>query len=180
MALSTFGSAVLAQARPGDGQLLAGRPLAAALAMSYQIGSIQRQVALAVSYTIERKNVAPLLVYYQIVPPSVFLLAGQPLPVQPDHVSYAPAPVVGRTLLGGPLLQGYKQMAWSYSVLPWKLYSQMLALYNPQQPLIAACYPDENGTWVQRTIVMHPPSYGTQQTVLVYDVTFTFLIPAFS
>jgi hypothetical protein len=170
-----LGAAILAQARLGDGKETTLRPRASSLPITYTIAISKYVAVVPITYTIERRNVAPLLLYYQLIPPTQFAINGNASLINPDHVTYTLRPVANRTLIGGPLLQGIPSITWNYAVLQIDEYDALLALYTPQNPLVVLTYPDESGIWQQRQAVMQPPTYGTRQTVVVTDIALTFL-----
>lgn len=162
--------------RFGDGLRVSLTPKKQALGISYTITPSKYAAPLAISYTIQKPNCAPLLIYYLISPPSAFSINGDGAIIRPDQINYGPRPIVGRTLLAAPLLQGYETMTWSYAVLAWSEFQRIIAHYNPNSPIVTLVYPDGTGTWVQRQVVMHPPVYGNMSTVLIYNVVFSFSI----
>lgn len=170
-----IGKHILGGARIGDGATAFRIGRSRSLALTYTISVSRYAVPLSLTYTIEKKNVAPLLLYYLITPPSSFAINGNGAIVRPDSITYTPRQVSARTLLGGPLLQGYTQMVWNYSVLQWAEFQTLVQYYNPQSPLVTLTYPDEHGTWVQRQVVMTPPTYGTMIAgQVVTGISFTF------
>lgn len=175
---TVIGQSLFGLARFGDGRFTFRLATSKACQITYSIGASKYQSSLALSYTIERKGVVPLFLFYRIAAATVFSINGQTGFIRPDHIIYTPHPVVGYTLLGAPLLQGYQSMSWSYVALRMNEYATLLAFYNAQQPEVLVTYPDENGTWQQRNLVMYPPSFGSQQQTMLYGVTFTFLIPS--
>jgi hypothetical protein len=175
--LAPLGSAVLGQTRLGDGSETMLRPRATPLLLTYTVTQSKYAQPLAITYTVERRNVAPLLIYYAISPATNFAINGNGAFISPDQVTYTLRPVANRTLIGGPLLQGVPQVTWTYSVLQIDEFDTLIAFYNPQNPLVLLTYPDETGTWQQRQAIMQPPTYGTRQTIAVYNVAFPFLLP---
>ena len=169
-----LGQGALAQVRYGDEQTTNSRPLSQALSLSCTISSSQYNAALGLTCTVQRANVASLLLYCVIAPPSAFAINGDGTIIAPDNITYTPRDVVGRTLSANPLLQGYMSMTWNYSRLQLPEFTQLLGYYNPQNPVVLVTYPDENGTWTQQQLVMHPPTYGSQSTVIMNNVALTF------
>lgn len=163
--------------RLGDGLESTLRPHAIALALTYTVVISKYAVPLQITATVERRDVAPLLLYYLVTSPSDFAINGISSIVQPDHVTYTLRPVVGRTLIAGPLLQGVPMVVWNYAVLSVDEFNAIINLYNPQNPLVTITYPDENGTWLQKKAVMEPPSYGNRQTMFVFDLALSFILP---
>lgn len=174
MPLTVLGKGVLALTRQGDYAYATIRPVSRSLPLSYTVVSSQYAKSLALSTTILGKNVAPLLLAYQTTPIPDFALNGDGTIIRPDHITYTPAQPMGRTLLGGGLLQGYKGMIWNYGALRWSEFAHLLSFYSPTMPVVSVTYPDETGNWSQRQAVLLPPSYGTQVGTLVYDVSLTF------
>lgn len=173
---TALGTRILGMARLGDGQALLIFPRSSALPVTYTVTLSKYGVPIAITYIVERRNVAPLLIYYQIAPPTQFAINGNGNIIKPDQVTYTLRPVANRTLLGGPLLQGIPSVTWNYAVLQIDEFDLLVSLYNPQAPLVTLTYPDETGTWRQVQAVMQPPTYGTRQTVVVYNVSFSFLL----
>lgn len=169
-----LGRGLLGQERFGDQGSTATIPRPNALGVTYTISLSGNWSPLQVTYTVQAANVAPLLVYYLITPPSRFAINGDGSIVRPDQVAYIPRPVASRSLVGGPFLQGYKTMSWTWTTLQVAEFNKLIGFYNPQSPIVQITYPDETGTWVQRQAVMLPPQYGTQSTISVSDVVFTF------
>ncbi len=166
-------------ARMGDLSLAANapRPLKTPLQLSYSIATSLHAAAMGLSYTISSHNRLALLLYYHITASGTFAINGDSTIVSPDEVTYPLRPVVNRTLLGGPILQGYLQVVWSYSTLQWSEFAAIIKYYNPQSPQVTITYPDQSGAIVQRAAIMRPPVYGTQSTLTVSGVVLTFLIP---
>jgi hypothetical protein len=172
---NTLGRGVLGQVRLGDeAQATTLRPLGAALSLSYSISVSQHNAALTLTYTIERDNVGPLLLYYTICPTPAFSINGDATIISPDKVTYTPRSVVGHTLLGMPVLQGYATLTWSYSALQQDEYAYLVAFYHEGNPTVLITYPDDMGVWQQRQAVMRPPVYGTASTVVYSNVSLTF------
>lgn len=170
-----IGLGLLGQSRYGDQSTVQLIPHRASLGLSYSITASKYSLGLGLSYTLQRPNTGPLLLYYLITPPSNFALNGDGSIIRPDQITYQPRTVAARTLLGGPLLQGYASMSWQYSVLQWSEFSQLVSFYNAANPVVRVTYPDEQGTWVQKSAVMHPPTYGTMTMgKVVIGVSFTF------
>lgn len=144
------------------------------MSVQYTIVSTQFGVAVPVTYTIERANVSPLLLYYLITPPANFAINGDGSIIAPDQLIYTPRPVAGRTLIAGPLLQGYEQMTWIYTTMQPAEFTHLLSFYDPTNPVVTLTYLDKTGTWVQRRAYMHPPTYGTRETVAVNGVSLVF------
>lgn len=167
----------LGMSRCGDGLETTIRPRAFALTLTYTVVVSKYTVPLQITATIERRNVAPLLIYYQVTANQAFAINGTPLIVQPDQVTYALRPVIGRTLIAGPLLQGIPTVIWNYSVLQLDEFTAIIGFYNAQNPLVTIVYPDETGTWLQKKAVMQPPMFGNRQTMFVFNVSLTFLLP---
>jgi hypothetical protein len=169
-----LGKGALAQVRLGDEQTTNSRPLSAALGLTCTISASQYSAALGLTCTIQRANVASLLLYCVIVPASAFAINGDGTIIAPDQITYTPRDVVGRTLSANPLLQGYASMTWNYSKLQLAEFTQLLSYYNPLSPVVLVTSPDENGNWIQQQLVMHPPTYGSQSTVIMNNVALTF------
>lgn len=161
-------------ARLGDLSTSGVRAYRDGLATVYTITQAGNGAPLAVPYRIEGMGVAPILVYYLTVPPAGFTINGDSTIVSPDQVNYIPRPVTGRTLLAGPLLQGFRTMTWTWSVLQRPEAEHLFSFYDPQHPWVLLVYPDETGTWRQVRAAMLPPQYGAQETVSVTNVVLTF------
>lgn len=172
--LNPLGRGVLAQDRFGDGSSLGLRPLTQAMGLTYTISASKYSVAMGLTYTIQKANTASMLLYYVISPLAQFALNGDASIISPDKVTYTPRTVTARTLSANPLLQGYTQMTWTYSKLQLAEYQHLLSFYNPQATVVLVTYPDDNGTWQQQNLVMHPPQYGSQTTVIFNDVALIF------
>lgn len=162
--------------RFGDGLRISLLPKQNALGISYVITPSMYASPIPASYTIQRPNTVPLLAYYLITPPSRFSINGDGSIIRPDQINYALRPVTARTLLAGPILQGYETMTWTYSVLSWSEWNRIISHYSPASPVVTLVYPDATGTWAQRQATMHPPAYGTMQTFLIYNATLSFSI----
>lgn len=171
---NTIGQGVLAQVRYGDEQATALRPLTQAIGLSYTVSTSRFAAPLALAYTIMRPNVASMQLFYTIAPLVPFAINGDSTIVKPDQMVHSPRPVVARTLIAGPQIQGYKTVTWTYSVLQLAEYNHLISFYNPRNPVVLLTYPDENGVVVQRNATMHPPAYGTQTTVTMTSVSFIF------
>jgi hypothetical protein len=169
-----FGKEVIGSSRFGDGYLFSYYPRKGTCALSYTLSCSQYGSAVPLSYLIQTRNTAPLLLYYQVAAPSRFAINGDASIVRPDRVQYIPRSVTGRTLLGSPVLTGFSTVIWSYATLSWNEYHQIVAHYQPQASTVTITYPDEQGNWVQKPAVMHPPSYGVMSTMLVNTVVLTF------
>ena len=161
-------------ARFGDLSSSGVRAYAYGLAVSYTVVPSQYAAPLHVTYRIEGPGVAPMLVYYLVVPPTGFTINGDATIVSPDMVNYIPRPVTGRTLLAEPLLQGFRTMTWTWSVLRESEAEHLFSFYDPQNPWVILVYPDETGTWRQVRAAMLPPQYGVRETVSVTNVVLTF------
>lgn len=163
------------QTRYGDGSTNALYPHVAALPITYTISISKYASALPITYTLQKAHTASLLIYYLVTPVGDFAINGDSTIIRPDRITYTPRPVSARTLLGSPLLQGYQSMTWTYSVLRWSEFQQIIQYYNPLSPTVVLTYPDQNGTWMQKSVVMHPPNYG-DMTIgqVVVDVALTF------
>lgn len=171
-----LGTFIYGSPRYGDNLGIALYPRINALGITYTISPSKYGAPMALTYTIQRPHTAPLLIYYLVSPPSQFSINGDSSIINPDQLSYVPIPVSARTLLASPILQGLKGVTWVYTVLAWSEFNRIIAHYNPASPIVMIGYPDEYGTWVQRSAVMHPPSYGQMQTMYVYNVSFSFSI----
>ncbi len=169
-----LGAGTLGMARQGDEQMTSVRGHTAALPISYSICISLHAASVALTYTIERNNVAQLLCYYLISPTGAFSINGDATIIAPDQITYTPRPVAQRTLLAGAVLQGFKSMTWQYSTLQLAEWMHLVSYYNPQSPTVTLTYPDETGTWVQRQAQMLPPNYGQQETVVLSGASFTF------
>ena len=174
--LSQSGTSVYGLARFGDGLAVSIKPKKNAMGISYSITPSKHAQPMGVTYTVQKPNTAPMLIYYLVTPPSTIAINGDGSIKKPDRVTYTPRPVAGRTLIGGPLLQGYPLVTWSYTVLSWSDLQSFMKYYNPTNPIVTVIYPDETGTWIQRLGVMHPPTFGDMQTMLVTNVSISFSI----
>lgn len=174
MANFPLGQLLYGQARYGDGSTVSLLPRLNALSISYVISPSKYTVPLGITYTVEYGNTTPLLIYYLITPPSNFAINGDGSIIRPDRITYTPRPVTARTLLGGPYLQGYRTVTWSYTVLQWTEFQQIISHYDPTNPVVTLTYPDETGTWVQRSVVMHPPQYGDMTNFIISNVILSF------
>lgn len=171
----TLGSNLLGADRLGDLKNGASLGYAAPLSVTYTIAVSKYNSALPVTYTVQRSPSSSLLVYYIVTGPSSFTMSGDSYIVSPDQIVYTPRQVTARTLLGGPILQGYSSMTWTWSVLTWNEYQRIIGKYDPHNPVILIAYPDQTGTWQQRKAAMHPPVYGTMgvgQTIQDLQITF--------
>lgn len=169
-----LGRATFGMARLGDLSMTATRGHALPLGLSYVISPSKYAKPFGVTYVIQKANVGVCLLYYLITPPSNFAINGDGTIIAPDQVTYTPRPVVGRSLLANPLLQGYSTMTWAYSVLQLSEYNHLLSFYNAQSPKVLLTFPDNTGTWVQRNANMLPPAYGLLETVQVTNVSLVF------
>ncbi len=169
-----LGAGTLGMARLGDEQMTLSRGHTSVLGVSYTISVSLHASALSVNYTVQKNNVAPLLVYYLISPLSVFSINGDATIIAPDQITYTPRPVTARTLLAGPILQGYKTMTWQWTTLQLPEWQHLISFYNPQSPGVTLTYPDETGTWVNRQVELLPPNFGQQQTVVLEGASMTF------
>lgn len=172
----TAGTSVYGLARFGDGLAISISPKKNAMGISYTITPSQNAQPLGITYTIQKANTAPLLLYYLITPPTNFAINGDGFIKKPDRVTYTPRPVVSRTVIGGPILQGFPLLVWSYAILSWSDLQSFAKYYDPNNPIVTIIYPDETGTWVQRQAVMHPPSFGDMVTMLVTNVVLSFSV----
>jgi hypothetical protein len=171
-----LGTWLYGPSRYGEGLGIALYPKTNVLGITYTTSISKYAVPIGVSYTIQRPRTAPMLVYYLVTPPSQFTINGDGSIINPDQVSYVPIPVTARTLLASPILQGLKGITWSYAVLAWADFNRIAIHYNSKSPIVTIGYPDETGTWALRMAVMHPPVYGTMQTMYVYNASFSFSI----
>ncbi len=169
-----LGVGTLGMARLGDEQMTLSRGRTSVLGVSYSISVSLHAASVAVNYSVQKNNVTPLLVYYLISPLSVFSINGDATIIAPDQITYTPRPVTARTLLAGPILQGYKTMTWQWTTLQLSEWQHLASFYNAQSPGVTLTYPDETGTWVQRAVTMIPPQYGQQQTVVLEGMSMTF------
>lgn len=174
MAFASVGSVLPGATRLGDGRVVFIRPLSRSVPVSYNIVTSKYGVSLPTSYSIIGRKVAPILAMYQTIPQFEFAINGDGSIINPDQLTYQLPQATGRTLLGGPLIQSYRSMVWTYSMLSWPEFQKLLSFYNPTNPVVLLTYPNEQGLWVQRQAVMLPPAYGTQQGPLVYGVTLSF------
>lgn len=174
MAKQALGTGVFGLDRLGDGNqnlLVAQRN---ALAVTYSIVPFKYNVPLTVTWTVQRAAASALLVYYLVTPTPDFAIDGDTSIIKPDKITYTPRSVSGRTLVGGPVLQGYSVMSWQYSVLSWSEWNQLISHYNPLDPVVLLTWPDEYGTWQQKNVVMLPPTYGGMTTLLVTGAVLSF------
>ncbi len=173
-AANPLGRGVFGMARLGDLSMTATRGHATPLGLSYVVSPSKYAKPLGVTYVIQKANTGICLLYYLITPPSNFAINGDGTIIAPDQVTYTPRPVVGRSLLANPLLQGYSTMTWTYSTLQLSEYNHLLSFYKSQSPKVLLTFPDNTGTWVQRNASMLPPSYGLLETVQVTNVSLVF------
>ena len=172
-----LGQGLLGEVRPGD-ELQNGILLrAAALSLTADIAASQHSAAIIISGRISLTDAAPLLLFALLLPGGAFAINGDSSIIAPDQVNYIPRGVAARTLLGGPILQGFPQVVWTYSTIMRSEFAAILKYYNPQSPAVTLTYPDQGGTWVQRRAIMRPPTYGTQWTVSISGLVLTFIIP---
>ena len=167
---------MLGEIRVGH-QLASGlRPLTSAVPVTYTIANSQHSATTRVTYTVLKGGSSTIQVYYTCTSTSVFSINGDGTIIAPDQVTYTPRPVVAHTLIAQPLLQGYRMMTWTYTVLQEFEAMHLLSFYNPVSPMVLLTYPDENGLWVQRQASMLPPNYGQQETVTVSGFSLVFLL----
>jgi hypothetical protein len=170
---------ILGISRFGDGLGIAYYPRSNALNISYTASPSQYSVSLGLTYTIQRPHTSIMMIYYLIAPPSRFSINGDSSIIRPDQMTPTPRPVVARTLLASPVLQGFESVTWTYTVLSWPELNQIISHYNPASPIVTIGFPDKTGAWVLRQAVFHPPVYGEMQTKLFHNVSFSFsLLPS--
>jgi hypothetical protein len=175
--ISTTGLvAIFGQPRYGDELGISLLPRVNAMGLSYIIVASKYAVPMGLTYTIQRPHTAPMLIYYLIVPPSNFTINGDGSIINPDQMNYGPRPVVARSLLATPIEQGLDAVTWSWAILSWPEYKQIVSHYNPVSPIVTIGYIGEDGNWAQRQAVMHPPTYGHMETMLFYDTSILFSI----
>jgi len=175
-ALHPLALGILGADRLGDGSGSTLRLLTSSLGLTATISTSQYGVALGLTATIVSPFARPLLLYSLITPLFGFSINNDQTIIAPDQMTFPLRPVTARTLLGGPQLQGFEQVVWSYTILQLGEYAHLLSFYNPQSPQVTIVFPDKTGTWVKRAAVMRPPAYGTQTTVVVTGVVLTFLV----
>lgn len=80
---------------------------------------------------------------------------------QPQDVQYEERPVVGTTIDGDPVIQGYEAIVAVYTHLPFADMAILKALYDPAHPTVVVTYDDpDTGASVTRNGKMHPPKIG--------------------
>lgn len=174
MAKQALGTGVFGLDRLGDGNQNLLVPQRNALLVSWTTQISKYSKPLSVTWTVQRPNASALLVYYLVTPTPDFAIDGDTSIIKPDKITYTPRSVSGRTLVGGPVLQGYALMSWQYSVLTWPEWNQIISHYNPLDPVVLLTWPDEYGTWQQKNVVMLPPTYGGMTTTLISGAVLTF------
>ncbi len=174
MSSNPLGHNVLGQARYGDLSLNSIRSLTSAITVSYTTVGSPFATALSVSYSAQWTRGNTLLIYYLTTPTPAFSINGDTTIISPDRITYVPRPVVSRTLIAGPILQGYDSMQWTYTVLMGTEFTHLFSFYDPTNPVVTLVFPDKTGTWVQRQVVMHPPTYGSRTTVVVNNAVLSF------
>jgi hypothetical protein len=176
LAGSTSALWILGVSRFGDGLGIAYYPRTNTLSLSYTASPSKYSVPMGVTYTIQRYHTSILMLYYLVAPPSRFSINGDSSIIRPDQMTPVLRPVVARTLLAAPVIQGFEGVTWTYSVLQWSEFNQIISHYNPNSPIVTIGFPDKTGTWVLRQAVFHPPVYGEMQTKLIYNVSLSFSI----
>jgi|SRR4029077_1880191 len=171
-----LGQGMMGSERYGDGLSTGIRPLTQVLGLTYTATQSQYGAAIGLTYSAQAPNVGILQLYFQVTPAQDFAINGDTTIVSPDQVTYTPIPVVARTLLANPIIQGYKVMIWTYTLLQLPEAQYLLSFYNPTSPLVVLTYPNDDGIWVQRRASMLPPGQGNRETVEVEDFSLSFLL----
>lgn len=175
--ISTTGLvAIFGQPRYGDELGISLLPRVNAMGISYSVTLSKYAVNMGITYKVQKPHTAPMLIYYLITPPSNFTINGDGSFINPDQMNYGPRPVVARSLLATPIEQGFDTVTWSWSVLSWPEYHQIISYYNPAAPIVTIGYFGQYGNWEQRQAVMHPPTYGHMETMLFYNTSLLFSI----
>lgn len=144
-----------------------------ALQISYTIlppGS----AALAINYHVQPAGASGLLIAYTIQPLVQDFSINNVLMPRPNKVSYKLQQVIGKDESGVSVRQGHNRVVWQYDVLLDADMARLMNAYSPNAPEVVITYPNEQGYWVVKSAMMHPPDLGSRATVLHNSVSFEF------
>jgi hypothetical protein len=104
-----------------------------------------------------------------------FCINGSTETPHPHDVRHVPRPIVGYTLGGDPVVQGYAGQEWFYQVLDQFRMSRLLALYDPAAARVQLTFHDPlTDSWVDCWARMEEPAIGSRFTKIYRDVRVKF------
>jgi hypothetical protein len=92
----------------------------------------------------------------------------------PHDLVHRPPAIVGRTLSGQPVRQGFASQTWVWHVLTMDETARLLAHYDPAAPLVQITYIDSTGRWVDAYARMQEPTIAQRQGPINYNVQVVF------
>lgn len=95
----------------------------------------------------------------------------------PDGYQEEPVPVVGYTLAGIPIRQGWPTLTFTWSFMQQQHMTALLATYNPAAPQVTITYVDKAvgpETLRSATAMMHEPIVGARQLVYYNNIAVKF------
>lgn len=93
----------------------------------------------------------------------------------PDGYQEEPVPVVGYTLAGTPIRQGYKILTFTWSFMKQQNVTNLLACFTPDTPRKTIAYIDaRTGRMIKAWGMMHEPVIGARQVVFYNNIAVKF------
>lgn len=95
---------------------------------------------------------------------------------QPQDMRNVPAPIIGYTLSGKPIKQGFDSLEIVYQILTYAKMAKLQSLYDPADPLVSVTFDDPvSGTAQTYTkAYMEPPQIGGRTTMYYMNVVVKF------
>ena len=105
-----------------------------------------------------------------------FMINSDAATPQPQDMRHPTRPIVGYTLAGKPVLQGYDGLEVTYELLSYDQMTKLQELYNALAPDVTITFPDPTGGGnpITRNAMMAPPQIGGRTTLYFTSVVVTF------
>ena len=105
-----------------------------------------------------------------------FLIDSNETTPQPNDMRHPTVPVIGLTLAGSPVRQGYPGLEVTYDLLSYEKMRALLALYDPIDPRVTVTFDEpQSGQSVRYDAVMLEPEIGRRATLFYLNVTVRFI-----
>jgi hypothetical protein len=104
-----------------------------------------------------------------------FLIDSDEATPQPNDMRHPGMPIVGTTLAGAPVHQGFPGLEVSYQVLSYEKIKKLFDLYDPTSPGVTVTFDEpRTGARARYDAVMHEPEVGGRTTLLYLNVVVRF------
>jgi hypothetical protein len=104
-----------------------------------------------------------------------FLINGDADTPQPQTKQYTPQQIIGRTLSGAPVVQGYPSLQATWEKITRANMAKLASFYDPADPAVTITYTDPTtGADVTKAAMMEPIPVGNVIYAAFESVTVTF------